>query len=60
MHDAGRMLLEWNLLLQVEHNAFASTVQMNLCLYSDPAYPLCVHLQAPFRDAVVAPQMQLF
>ena len=35
-------------------------VQMNLCLYADPAYPLRVYLQAPFRDAVAVPQIELF
>ena len=31
-----------------------------LCLYGDPAYPLAIHLQAPFRDALLTPQMQRF
>ena len=29
-----------------------------MCLYGDPAYPLRVHLQTPFRNAVLAPPMQ--
>ena len=31
-----------------------------MCLYGDPAYPLRVHLQAPFRNAVLTPGMQAF
>ena len=31
-----------------------------LCLYEDPAYPLRVHLQVPFRNAVLTQQMEDF
>ena len=31
-----------------------------LCLYGDPAYPLRVHLQAPFKNAVLTQQMEDF
>lgn len=31
-----------------------------LCLYGDPAYPLGVHLQAPFRNTNLTPQMALY
>ena len=31
-----------------------------LCLYGDPAYPLRVHLQGPFKGAIITPQMQAF
>lgn len=31
-----------------------------MCIYGDPAYPLRVHLQAPFRNAVLTPQMQAY
>ena len=31
-----------------------------MCLYGDPAYPLRVHLQAPFRNALLPPPMQAF
>ena len=31
-----------------------------LSLYGDPAYPLRIHVQAPFRHAALTPQMQLF
>ena len=29
-------------------------------LYKDPTYFLCIHLQAPFRNAVLTPAMQAF
>ena len=31
-----------------------------MCIYGDPAYPLRVHLQGPFRDAYLTPQKQLY
>ena len=31
-----------------------------LCIYGDPAYPLRVHLQAPYRHRVLTPQMQAY
>ena len=31
-----------------------------MCLYRDPAYPLRVHLQAPFRDHLLPPNFQAF
>ena len=31
-----------------------------LCLYGDPAYPLGVHLQAPFRGNNITPQMAIY
>lgn len=31
-----------------------------MCLYGDPAYPLRVHLQAPFRNVNPTPQMIAF
>lgn len=31
-----------------------------MCIYGDPSYPLRVHLQAPFRGAVVTPAIQEF
>ena len=31
-----------------------------MCLHGDPAYPLRVDLQAPFRNAVLPPPMQAF
>ena len=29
-----------------------------LCIYGDPAYPLRIHLQAPFRNGILTLQMQ--
>ena len=57
-HDAG-MLADSGLLNDLQRFAFSSTGQP-MCLYGDPAYPLCVHLQAPFRNAVLTPAMQAF
>ena len=57
-HDAG-MLADSGLLADLQRNAFSLTGQP-LCLYGDPAYPLRVHLQCPFRNAVLTPQMQEF
>ena len=31
-----------------------------MCIYGDPAYPLKLHLQTPFRNAVLTPDMQAF
>ena len=43
----------------LEHFAF-SPGGHPMCLYGDPAYPLRTHLQAPFTDARLTPDMQLF
>ena len=57
-HDAG-MLADSGLLADLQRTAFSLTGQP-LCLYGDPAYPVRVHLQCPFRNAVPTPQMQEF
>ena len=31
-----------------------------MCLYGEPAYPLRIHLQAPFRVGVLTRQMEIF
>jgi hypothetical protein len=31
-----------------------------MCIYGDPAYPLRIQLQAPFRNVALTPQMQAF
>ena len=31
-----------------------------MCIYGDPVYPLRIHLQAPFRNGVLTPQMQAY
>ena len=38
-------------------NAFGNSFGF---LYGDPAYPLRVHLQGPFKGAIITPQMQAF
>lgn len=57
-HDSG-MLTDSGLLQVLEVQGF-STTQQPMCLYGDPAYPLRVHLQAPFRGAHLTNQMKLF
>ena len=37
-----------------------STTEQAMCIYGDPAYPLRVHLQAPYRYRVLTPQMQAY
>lgn len=58
MHDA-RMLAVSNLYDELENFAFSPT-GAEMCLYGDPAYPLRVHLQAPFRIAMLTRDMQIF
>ena len=31
-----------------------------MCIYGDPAHPLRVHLQVPFRDGQITPEMEEF
>ena len=57
-HDAG-MLRDSGLLADLERHAISPTGEP-MCLYGDPAYPLRVHLQAPFRDARLTPEMEAF
>ncbi|XP_028395743.1 uncharacterized protein LOC114519770 [Dendronephthya gigantea] len=54
-HDS-RMLVESNLLQDLENLAFSPTNEP-LCLYGDPAYPLRLQLQAPFREVQLTPEM---
>jgi hypothetical protein len=49
------MLADSGLFNDLQQYAFSPTGQL-MCLYGDPAYPLRVHLQAPFRK----PQMHAF
>ena len=53
------MLTDSGLLQQLQQYAYSPGGQP-LCLYGDPAYPLRVHLQAPFRNVALTPQMQAF
>ena len=56
-HDST-MLHESGLLASLQQIAFHNN--QLLCLYGDPAYPLGVHLQAPFRNRDLMPEMREF
>ena len=51
------MLADYGLLQQLEHYAFSRAVEP-MALYGDPAYPLRVHLQVPYRCAGMTPRME--
>lgn len=53
------MLAASGLLTALENHAFSPDGDP-MCIYGDPAYPLRVHLQAPFRGAVMTPAMREF
>ena len=57
-HDAT-MLCESGLLRDLQVVAWANDGRP-LCLYGDPAYPLGIHLQAPFRNVPLTSQMARF
>lgn len=46
-HDSG-MLTDSGLLLQLQQYSYGPN-RNSLCIYGDPAYPLCLQLQAPYR-----------
>ena len=52
-HDSG-MLVDSGLLQELSHYSFAPD-GTPLCIYGDPAYPLHVHLQGPFKGAHLTP-----
>lgn len=52
------MLRDSGLLECLEH-AFSPNGEP-MCLHGDPAYPLRIHLQAPFREARLTPRMKYF
>ena len=55
------MLADSNLLQELQRHAYTpGPMARPLCIYGDPAYPLRIHLQAPFRDRMLNPQMQEF
>ena len=56
-HDST-MLHESGLLTSQEQVAFFNNHP--LCIYGDLAYPLGVHLQAPFRNVEITPELQEF
>lgn len=53
------MLASSGLLNLLENHSFSNDGKP-LCLYGDPAYPLRVHLQAPFRVEHLTPAMAQF
>ena len=57
-HDSA-MLADSSLLDDLEQHAFSTTSEPT-ALYDDPAYPLRVHLQVPYRGAGITPQMELY
>lgn len=57
-HDAT-MLNESGLLRDLQAVVWAND-GTPLCLYGDPVYPLGIHLQAPFRNVHITPQMARF
>ena len=57
-HDAG-MLADWRLLTNLQTFAVSPTGQP-ICIYGNPAYPLRVHLQAPFCQGCLTLQMQAY
>ena len=58
MHDA-RMLAVSELYDDLETVAFCPAGR-EMCLHGDPAFSLRIHLQAPFRIAVLTRQMNIF
>ena len=52
-HDAY-MLAASGVLNELEQHSFEPTGN-SLCIYRDPAYPLRIHLQTPFRGANITP-----
>ena len=57
MHECWQFLIcmmIWKILLSV------CPAGREMCLYGDPAYPLRIHLQAPFRVGVLTRQMEIF
>ncbi|XP_022806314.1 uncharacterized protein LOC111343414 [Stylophora pistillata] len=57
-HDAG-ILADSKLLDSLDQYAF-NTNGDPVCLYGDPAYPIRVHLQVPFRQNAITPAMEAF
>lgn len=57
-HDAG-MLADSGLLRDLNQYAFSLAGQP-LCIYGDPAYPIRVHLQCPFRNGALTSQMEAY
>lgn len=50
------MLADSKLLDDLRQFAFSPTGEP-MCIFGDPAYPLRLHLQAPFRNVALTPRM---
>lgn len=57
-HHDSTMLYQSGLLQSLTQHAIYNGNP--LCLYGDPAYPLGIHLQGPFKDRQLSPEMQRF
>ena len=53
------MLTESGFLRDLQQFAFSHAGQP-FCVYGDPAYPLRVHLQCPFRHGVLTDEMKAY
>ena len=53
------MLVDSNRLHKLKQNAFSPTGEP-MCVFGDPAYPLRVHLQAPYRNGILTPMMEAY
>ena len=53
------MLVDSNLFHELEQNAFSLTGEP-MCVFGEPAYPLRVHLQAPYRNGILTPMMEAY
>ena len=53
------MLADSHLLQDLEQHAISPNGEP-FCVYGDPAYPLRIQLQRPFKNAVLTPQMKNF
>ena len=53
------MLADSELLHDLDQFAY-NPADEPVCVYGDPAYPLRVHIQGPFRYGVLTPQMEQY
>ena len=53
------MLVDSNLFHELEQNAFSPAGEP-MCVFGAPAYPLRVHLQAPYRNGILTPMMEAY
>ena len=53
------MLVDYNLLHELEQNVFSPTGEP-MCVFGNPAYPLRVRLQAPYRNGILTLIMEAY